>query len=78
MTDVKSNFRNLYQNNLDCQTCNEICIEDENHLLICENLKNEESVKTNFSKVYGSIEDQLQIVKVFKNILRKRETILET
>ena len=78
MTDVKSNFRNQYQNNMDCQTCKETCIEDENHLLVCENLKDEESVKTNFSKVYGSIEDQLQIVKVFKKILRKRETILDT
>ena len=77
MIDVKTNFRNLYSNNLDCQTCNQNCIEDENHLLICESLKNEESVKVNFSQVYGSVDDQLDAVKNFKNILRKRETLLE-
>jgi hypothetical protein len=41
MTDDKSNFRNLYYINLDFQTCNETCLEDENHLLVRENLKNE-------------------------------------
>ena len=77
MIDVKTNFRNLYDNNLDCQTCSEKCIEDENHLLVCENLKNEESVQANFSQVYGSVEDQLNVIKIFKKILRKRETLLE-
>ena len=77
MIDVRSNFRNLHSNNLDCQTCNQTCIEDENHLLNCESLKNEESVENNFSQVYGSVDEQLNVVKNFKQILRKRETLLE-
>ena len=78
MVNVKTNFRNLYNNNLECQTCNNnSCIEDENHILNCENLKTEESVKLNFNQVYGCVEEQLRAVKIFKTVLRKREIILE-
>ena len=78
MVNVKTNFRNLYNNNLECQTCNNnSCIEDENHILNCENLKTEESVKINFNQVYGYVEEQLRAVKIFKTVLRKREIILE-
>ena len=78
MVNVKTNFRNLYENELECQTCeDDESIEDENHLLVCESLSNDESKKANFRQVYGTVEDQLHIVKIFQNILRKRETILE-
>ena len=69
MIYVKTNFRNLYENNLGCQTCDKDDIEDENHLLNCETLKDDESVKSNFEMVYGNVEDQLKIVKIFKKIL---------
>ena len=66
MVNFKTNFRNLYNNNLDCQTCdNKTCIEDENHLLNFENLKTEESVKLDFYQLYGCVEEQLRAVKVF-------------
>ena len=55
MVNVKTNFRNLYENELECHTCeDDESIEDENHLLVCESLSNE---------------DQLHIVKIFKTIL---------
>ena len=73
----KKNFRNLYNDNLECQTCDDkTAIEDENHLLNCENLKTDESVLINFNDVYGSVDDQLKAVKIFKVVLRRRESIL--
>ena len=39
MLSVKSNFKKSHDNNLQCQTCDKSNIEDENHILICENLK---------------------------------------
>ena len=63
---------------MECQTCDEkSIIEDENHILNCGNLKTEESVQIDFKLVYGCIEEQLKAVKIFKKVLRKRETILE-
>ena len=44
MLNLKNNFKNLYNNNLQCQTCDvEEFIEDENHILNCENLRTKES-----------------------------------
>ena len=78
MINVKRNFRNLFKNNLECQTCDdETAIEDENHLLNCKNLKSDESVLINFDDVYGSVDDQLKAVRVFKTVLRRRESMLE-
>ena len=77
MLPVKSNFKKLHNNNLQCQTCDKSLIEDENHILICENLKNEESVKIKFEEDFGPVDLQLNAAKVFKNVLRKRDSILE-
>ena len=78
MINVKRNFRNLFNNNLECQTCDDkTAIEDKTHLLNCENLKTDESVLINFDDVYGSVDDQLKAVRIFKTILRRRESILE-
>ena len=78
MVDVKCKYRNLYNNNLECQTCDDkSVIEDENHILNCEQLKTVESVQIKFKDVFGCVEKQLKAVRIFKNILRKRETIIE-
>ena len=57
--------------------CDESVSEDENHILICENLKNEESVNIKFEDVFGPVDHQLKAARVFKNVLRKRDSILE-
>ena len=77
MLPVKSNFKKLHNNNLLCQTCDKSLHEDENHILICENLKNEESVNIKFEDVFGPVDHQLKAARVFKNVLRKRDSILE-
>ena len=73
MISVKTNFRNLHNNNMECQTCDEkSIIEDENHILNCENLKTEESVQIDFKLVYGCLEEQLKAVKIFKKSAKKK------
>ena len=52
MISVKTNFRNLHNNNMECQTCDE-------------------------KSIYGCLEEQLKAVKIFKKVIRKRESILE-
>ena len=79
MLDVKSNFSNLYENDLVCRTCNKLdSVEDEDHLLKCESLKSENlnpDVKFNF--VYLDLTKQVQAAKTYKAILRKREVLLK-
>ena len=77
MIPVKANFKTLHYNNLECQTCDDQTVEDENHILRCENIKTEESVKIEFEDVFGPIEKQLHAVKVFRNVIRRRKTFLE-
>ena len=74
----KLNFGNLYNNNQECQTCDDKSVaENENHILNCENLKAEESVKIDFEDVYGTVEERLKTVKIFRTIWRKREILIE-
>ena len=80
MLDLKTNFGELYQNNLMCRTCRKVgSVENEDHLLNCEALisenKNIGEVKFNF--VYKNLEKQKRALEVFKAVLRKREVLLK-
>ena len=75
--DLKSNFKSQYQD-LCCRICKDTnTIEDEDHIVVCSGLNNEES-DTKFSDVFENADKQLKAVKFFKKIMRKRELILET
>ena len=64
---------------MECQTCDEkSIIEDENHILNCENLKTEESVQIHFNLVYGCLEEQLKAVKFSKKCLKKEKLSLKS
>ena len=53
MLDVKSNFKNLYENDLTCRTCKKICsAENEDHILECEFLVTEIDIKVEYEFVY--------------------------
>ena len=77
MIPLKSNFKNLHDN-MKCLTCDDdSSFEDENHILNCENLKTEESETIKFEDVFGTIDVQLNAVKIFIDIIRRRETFLD-
>ena len=79
MLDVKTNFENLYEQDLSCRTCRKPdSIENENHLLKCEMLKIEaETEAVVFNDVFGNIEKQTIAIKAFKAVLRKREVLIK-
>ena len=77
MLDCKANFRNQYNNVLTCRICKEDnSIEDEDHILNCSVL-NDEEYDVHFSDVYGSADEQYSAVKVFKKVLRRRQVYLD-
>ena len=79
MLDVKTNFKTLYNNDLNCRTCQkENKIENENHILNCEALEDEvrDSQKVDFDFVFKDLKHQMIAVRAFKTVLRKRELIL--
>ena len=79
MLDVKTNFSHYYNNNLTCRTCNlPDSIENEQHLLLCENLISE--IKTedvNFENLFGDFKTQKETLFAYKAVLRKREILLK-
>ena len=77
MLDCKTNFRNQYNNVLTCRICKEDdSIEDEDHILNCSVL-NDEEYGVQFSEVYGSADEQYRAVQVFKKVLRRRQVYLD-
>ena len=77
MTDSKSNFSNLFDNDLTCRMCNEVnSVEDEEHILICKKL-NTERYDATFADVYSDIEKQYKVTQVYKKVLRRRKIYLE-
>ena len=81
MLDVKSNFKNLYENDLTCRTCEKLGSEEnEDHILVCETLVSEidvQDIKVEFDFVYRNIEYQKLAVKAYKSVLRKRGILLK-
>ena len=51
MVDVKSNYRNKYKHDLSCTLCRENCVESEEHLLKCRELKFEPEISEDISEV---------------------------
>ena len=80
MLDVKSNFGEMYENDLKCRTCSVASAEEnEDHLLVCDGLKSEvdNNEKITFNSVFMNLENQKKAVKAFKAVLMKREVLLK-
>ena len=79
MLDVKTNFSNLYDNDTRCSTCRQDgAVEDEDHLLLCDALRSDNSdQEVKFKFVYEDIDKQIRALKVFKAVIRKRNFLLK-
>ena len=81
MTRVKMNFSNQYKNNLFCTLgCNRS--EDQQHLLECEHILDRLEDKYSlaeieYSDIFGTIQDQVPITKIFSKILKIRKDLME-
>ena len=77
MLDCKTNFEHQYANQLACRICkDENTIEDEDHILKCREL-NQNEYNSKFSDVYGNTDEQYNVVKIFKQVLRRRQVFLD-
>ena len=79
--NVKCNFSNQYEN-VFCSTC-KLFPETQAHLLQCpEIVKNMQNLvpkasEINENDIYGSLENQIKITRIFEEVLQIREKILE-
>ena len=74
---IRANFSSQYGNNLICELCSEYPCTQE-HLLSCAILITHVNIPDNveYEDLYRSVEEQLKVVKVFKQILRVREILI--
>ena len=81
MIELRGNYRVKFQGDLMCRTCG---LEEElqSHLLECRTILNRcpELYKdriTKYEDIYGQIEKQERIVKLFESVMRTRDEILQ-
>ena len=82
MTDVRTNYRDRYPGDLSCRTCGQVDIEEsQSHLLECMTILNRCSELYNdrisqYEDIFGQIEKQVRIAKLFEAVFKTREQIL--
>ena len=81
MTELRGNYRVRYQGDLMCRTCG---LEEElqSHLLVCRTILNRcpelyGDRITQYEDIYGQIEKQERIVKLFESVMKTRDEILQ-
>ena len=84
VNDFKDNFRSQYGQEPPCKLC-EKYVDSQEHALHCEAILKEltldelEDTKlSEYDHIFGGIEDQYNITKVFLTILSIRHRLLET
>ena len=78
--DIKRNFSTQYNNNnIACDLCH-VQVDCQEHLLSCDELRKHVTVPKDvqYKDIYGNTDKQLKIVKVMKQLLRKRELLRST
>ena len=81
MTQVKCNFKTQFNQNIFCSLgCNEA--ENQQHLLECQYILNELQDKTvlsecEYTDVFCNDNRQIEIVKIFNEILNIRKQLIE-
>ena len=78
---VKENLKNKYRDDLSCEFCR-IGYSTQQHQLECPVIKKFvpelAEQQCNYSDIFGTVEDQLRIVKTYSEISRRREILLES
>ena len=78
MFNVKRNFSSLYKNDMNYRLC-QTNIEDQQHLIFCENLKNDEDSNEvgKYDDIFGNDINKIsKILKILKKKIQRREKIL--
>ena len=78
MFNVKRNFSSIYKNDMNCILC-QTEIEDQQHLIFCENLNQDEDtiLEGNYNDIFGNDANKIhKIMKILKKKVQRREKIL--
>ena len=81
MIEVTTNYRYKYQGDLRCRTCG-LEEETQSHLLECVNIVNScpdlyEDRISKYEDVFGHIDKQVRITKLFESVMKTREEMLQ-
>ena len=73
---IRTNFSSQYGNDLLCELCS-LHQDSQENLLSCVKLTREVEIPSDmdYEDIYGSVDKQLRIVKLFKQLLRTREIL---
>ena len=80
---IRSNFKKMYNNNTLCPLlCSPSSLQQDTqeHLLVCSKLTNRNEVATNVishDDIYGDVQKQKGAADIFKQLIRKRNKLLE-
>ena len=81
MIEVATNYSYKYQGDLRCRTCG-LEEETQSHLLECANIVNScpdlyEDRISKYEDVFGHIDKQVRITKLFESVMKTREEMLQ-
>ena len=73
-TQVKNNFKTMYNGDLLCKACNEE-EETQEHLMRCKVISENTFIPDNleYEDIFGTVEQQIRITKIFKELFREKE-----
>ena len=74
--NIKVNYKNKFQNNLNCRYCDSNEQEDYTHLLQCSKLMvsdqmRRESAQVSAQHIFGTLDEQISAVKFWDKIFRE-------
>ena len=77
MINLKKNFPSANKDDIACSIC-KVQVECQEHLMQCVELKKSINIPADvkYEDLYKTTDKQLKLVKVYKQLLRKRELIL--
>ena len=80
MSDVKNNFKNMYFGNLQCNFCGECDLQTQDHLLVCTTIVSKcqdlyDNIKIEHDDIYGNLEEQLAVTKLYQKVFDTIEAI---
>ena len=70
----KENYKFKYGSDLNCEICSQI--DSQPHLLTCKVTDNLDLSGVKYSDIFGTVKEQIKIIKILKQIVSKRNLLL--
>ena len=82
ISDVKMNFKGMYDGDYSCNLCKEDIPQTQAHLTQCNKIIDNcpqllDNIDVEYEDIYAEPEKQLKITKLFRKILETRDKIME-